>query len=290
MEKFCEKLNEDTESNRYQKWHEHRNAISNLFNEVFSVKGYVQKIGILGAGNCDDLDINFLSSKCDEIILFDIDLSSMEKAVAKLSEEVKKKITLVKVDLTNLNKFDFYNKFEEMVKENVPSKKIKRFLVESASKLKMDNENLESYYYSCDIVASSAIYTQLVLNWLQEKSKNSGNYTTKELDEIVNDGGRYLTDSVVKQYNSELLKLVRKDGNLVVWADILPVHPGEYDYFRKRNYSIDKRILNQHGLTFSFQGLKDIRDRANFNKWSNWIWDFSSNGGYICIGSSANLL
>ena len=57
------------------------------------------KIAILGAGNCNDIDLNELSARFEEVHLFDLDSESMEVGVSRQTPERAARIRLHQRDL-----------------------------------------------------------------------------------------------------------------------------------------------------------------------------------------------
>lgn len=155
IDDFQTVINKGTDSTRYNLWSNHREVVTSLFDEVIKIKNQVKRIGIFGAGNCDDLNLEYLTAKCEEVVLFDIDLSSMKKSVNKLELNIRNKIKLVKVDLTNLESLGFYDEFERIISEKQNVKKVIKYLIAIGNKVKANNGVLEEYSESCDIVAFS---------------------------------------------------------------------------------------------------------------------------------------
>ncbi|MDE2927626.1 MAG: class I SAM-dependent methyltransferase [Acidobacteriota bacterium] len=58
----------------------HRNRVMELLGEESRRQG---KVAILGAGNCNDLDLVQLASECGEVHLFDLDREAMEGALLR---------------------------------------------------------------------------------------------------------------------------------------------------------------------------------------------------------------
>ena len=58
----------------------HRNRVMDLLGAESRRQG---KVAILGAGNCNDLDLRQLASECGEIHLFDLDREAMERALLR---------------------------------------------------------------------------------------------------------------------------------------------------------------------------------------------------------------
>ncbi|MCP1096425.1 hypothetical protein M0L17_21900 [Bacillaceae bacterium OS4b] len=65
METYQRKMNHNRDEYRKLRWKQHRIQVTGLFDAVFSKKAFVDKVAIVGAGNCDDLDIEYLATKCN---------------------------------------------------------------------------------------------------------------------------------------------------------------------------------------------------------------------------------
>ncbi|MFJ3386963.1 MULTISPECIES: hypothetical protein [unclassified Lysinibacillus] len=98
-------VNKDRDPSRRELWGNHRIGVKGLFEEIHSVEGKVNRIGIIGAGNCDDLDLEYISTICNEIHLFDVDVTSMEQATQNLSKDIVEKLRLVQIDITTIDTF-----------------------------------------------------------------------------------------------------------------------------------------------------------------------------------------
>lgn len=96
MEDFQRDMNHDREELRKIRWKQHRLQVTQLFEAVLSKKPMVEKVAIIGAGNCDDLDLEYLAARCQSIHLFDIDQESMEKGIKGLPELARKKSSWLK--------------------------------------------------------------------------------------------------------------------------------------------------------------------------------------------------
>ncbi len=83
--------NQSTRHN-WESFKGHRERIMNLIQRSQKVGG--GKIAVLGAGNCNDLDLKELASSFQEIHLFDLDRESMADAVARQCARGASKIQL----------------------------------------------------------------------------------------------------------------------------------------------------------------------------------------------------
>lgn len=90
---------------------------------------------ILGAGNCDDLDLASLTEPFEEVTLADIDLSAMMDAVRPLNVNVRNKIQLVSTDFTKLDEIHFYRNLQNLLDKKFTGEQIVGFLDICAAQL-----------------------------------------------------------------------------------------------------------------------------------------------------------
>lgn len=72
-------VNRSTREN-WNSFTRHRNRVTELLGGESRLQG---KVAILGAGNCNDLDLVQLASECGEVHLFDLDREAMEGALLR---------------------------------------------------------------------------------------------------------------------------------------------------------------------------------------------------------------
>ncbi|MBT2667976.1 hypothetical protein J7J00_21255 [Bacillus sp. ISL-4] len=60
MEIYQRKMNHNRDEYRKLRWQQHRLQVTGLFDAVFSKKAFADKVAIVGAGNCDDLDLEYM--------------------------------------------------------------------------------------------------------------------------------------------------------------------------------------------------------------------------------------
>lgn len=283
-------MNKDRSIERWDLWENHRKVVNGLFDEVFNLKDNIENIGIIGAGNCDDLDLEYLSSKCNQIILFDIDYQSMHNSVKKLNSSLQEKITLVEVDLTNINFEEFSIEFKKLISNYEKPKKVVKFLVETANRLKSNNEIMDRYYKTCDVIASSAIYSQLFYNWaLIELGQHKG-YSDSEFMEILEKGLVYLRDKIVKICNEELFKISKPNAGVVIWVDLFEFEEADYAVLKPGDLRSADPLIFKKGLQASIIGLKSLH--VYFERiivLRDWIWNFDEGKKYYCRGLSGLL-
>ncbi|CAH0159484.1 hypothetical protein SRABI96_00919 [Peribacillus sp. Bi96] len=286
METFQREMNHNRDEFRKTRWTQHRKQITGLFDAVFSKKEIVEKVAIVGAGNCDDLDIEYLASKCSSLYLFDIDRGSMEKATNNLPEHTRKKIQLVEIDVTGLDKMKFEDQLTSMLNRGDRAEDIIQYVKEIENRLSQVSDSIFAKYYNgFDIVATSAIYTQLFYNWaIDLLSHFEKQYQENDAEEIK-DGFLDLRDQIVRTLNHSVSKCIKEDGFYITWSDILKIEP---EYMETINEGLNAifALASNVGYGAALIGIKDYMEKVDKSELSlrYWPWDFNTNKQYLTIG------
>lgn len=286
METYQRKMNHNRDEYRKMRWKQHRIQVTGLFDAVFLKKAFVDKVAIVGAGNCDDLDIEYLATKCNSIYLFDIDMESMEKGTAKLPERTRKKIQLIEIDVTGLDKVDFDHHLSSMLNRGETAKGIIRYLKDTKNRLGQLSERVfANYYNDFDIVATSAIYTQLFYNWAMELLSDHANHYRKKDAEEMKNGILDVRDEIVRTVNHSISKCTKQNGFCITWTDILKIEPEYMDTINEGLNAIFALASNV-GYGAALIGVKTFIEKVDKSELTlrYWPWDFQKNKQYLTIG------
>ncbi|MFF2456842.1 hypothetical protein [Peribacillus simplex] len=286
MEIYQRKMNHNRDEYRKLRWQQHRLQVTGLFDAVFSKKAFADKVAIVGAGNCDDLDLEYLATRCNSIYLFDIDMESMENGTAKLPERTRKKIQLVEIDVTGLDKVDFEHDLSSMLDRGETAKGITQYLKETENRLgKLSESVFANYYNGFDIVATSAIYTQLFYNWAKELFSDYEHQYQKEGAEEIKNGILDLRDEIVRKMNHSISKCTKQNGFCITWTDILKIEPEYMDTINEGMNAIFALASNV-GYGAALIGVKTFIENVDKSELSlrYWTWDFNANKQYLTIG------
>lgn len=291
MKDFQDNMNKSRDFSRWELWSNHRVAVKGLFEEIHSLKGKVNRIGIIGAGNCDDLDLEYISTICNEIYLFDIDLNSMEQASHKYPKEISEKLRLVQIDITTLDNTLFYDEYINLLSNKSKPEKIIDFLIKSANDLEVHGKIIKEFYNTCDIVATSAIYTQLIYNWgMMKLLEYEIYYTEKDIVTIIENGLVFLRNKLVVFYNELIQQFCTSTGAMIAWADMFEVYPEDYIRLKERGLQEISDLISVKGYPASIIGIKDLNSQLKSNSLNRtWIWDFDESKSYLCMGLSGLL-
>lgn len=286
MEAFQKELNQNREEFRRMKWGKHRDYVTGLFDRVFLKKGTVDKVAIFGAGNCDDLDLDHLASKCHSIYLFDIDAESMKRGMKNFSETTCNKIELVEHDVTGLSKIDFEHQLPSLFESRKNSDEILKFLKDTENRLgKIVEDEWTPFTESFDIVSTSAIYTQLFYNWaLEVLSKYENQYNQDELIRIK-EGFLDLRDQIVLTFNDSVRRCCKVNGFFIMWSDILKME-SKYTEIIKEGPNAIFALASTVGFGASLIAIQDFIAKVEKEDFflTYWPWDFNEDKQYLVMG------
>lgn len=223
MKDYFEIVNKLRDDDRYDYWQEHRQVATSFILEASQKSTESNSIIILGAGNCDDIDINKLASIFSRIVLVDITETSLNKAYHSFSKFTQEKVVLRgNVDLLSIDTSDFYPKLKRLLEQRASVEDILNLI--NYTRTSMKSSILQDLKGKFDVVVSSAIYTQLFearLNEILNSCSNS--YDSTQKNKIMNEIQR-LGRELIEQYNNLLTFLTKKHGVIVTWSDVAHIH------------------------------------------------------------------
>ena len=303
LKEILKEYNQEDNENRWELWKNHREAVVKLQEKnIFSVRDDIDTAIVLGAGNCDDIDLNYLCSKVSKLTLVDMDLEIMKSGVEKqnLSQENYEKIEFVgNVDFTGLEDTKFYEELEELLERSKKPKQVLKLITKSL-KLIEENTLLKNQTYS--LVISGAIHSELTAASLVLLNKYSKNYSNKDFKKIHKDL-IYLDDTISINYNDLIMSLAKEDGVVFSWFDLKEFSKelDNYDeidkvdkYCKEGNSEKVIELVTENKFV-GFHGYLDLNKRAleknlKTPPWVNfWIWKYSINKSYLVFSITIDL-
>lgn len=295
--------NQKDKQDRWNIWKSHRETIRELQEKnIFSKDKDIDTAIVLGAGGCEDLDLNYLCSKLSKLSLVDIDLESMKSGVEKqnLSKQDYKKIEFIAgVDLTGLEDTNFYDELETLLKNAEKPKKILKLIMTSVEMI--ENKKLfnnETY----SLVISGAVHSQLTSLAVELLNKYSENYKKKELKKIHKDL-IYIDDIIALKYNDLIMSLTKEDGTIFSWFDLKEFSKdlGNFDQVEDIDKACQEgdsekviKMVTENRYV-GFHGYLDLNKRAlekelKTKPWVNfWVWNYSSEKSYLVFSITIDL-
>ncbi len=271
-------------------WQHHRKHIVNIIEKMVLEYGKFNNIAILGAGNCNDTDLEYITRTFKNVTLFDIDREAMDRGVKKYNISDTCNIKLVSdFDFTGLERLNFYNELEEKLKNKDAIRSISKFIRKKADFIEND-EFMERYKNEFDLVISMPVYSQLCIPSCGDMlNKYKDNYNSNQMLEIVEEI-KYLNKRCVELYNNIIFEIAASNARFFILADMLE--------FNKFNVSLKSHILKlianndilkirdtielDHPVSGSNEGLYDLVTNHKKSDFVNyWIWPFSDTKEYL---------
>jgi hypothetical protein len=296
MKSFYGQMNQGREPDRAGRWLSHRQEIQHLIKSSMVDPHPKDEVIILGAGNCDDFDLYDLAERFHAIILADIDNDSMQAVVKVLDPQLQLRIKcLDSLDFTGLDKVNFYTRFQSLLDNQAPAIRLNSFLKEIAVEV-AQRPVLTHLKKRFAAVISSAVHTQLFyLHALSVFAIYAKLYVKNDVKQIV-DGIAELRDFLLCQYNEMLFSLVRLNGAVIMWTDIVLLD-AQTEFIKEMIYTLSNeteraqfmlRIMGSYGIESAVFALQDMHDRmaVDGKLLRSWIWPFNSEKQFITVGIS----
>lgn len=300
---MLKEYNEKDNEGRWKLWENHRATIKKLQEKnIFSVDRNIDSAIILGAGACEDIDLNYLCSKVSKLALSDIDLETMKKGVEKqnLSKEDYDKLEFIgNIDFTGLEATNFYEELEELLMKGQKPKQILKLIMKS---IKLIEEQTLLNKSSYSLVISGAVHSQLTAVAVGLLNKHSENYSKKEFNKIHKDL-IYLDDIIAIKYNDLIMSIAEEDAIIFSWFDLkefseeLGNHDDavQVDEYCKEGNSQEIIKLVTENKYVGFHGYLDLNKRAlekqlEVKPWVNfWIWKMSNKKSSLVFSITMDL-
>lgn len=297
VEEFYNNVNDDTNNNTtFELWESQRKCINEILNRIKKENDSFGRVAVLGAGNCNDIDLEFLSNEFEDITLFDIDNNALQTSTKKYSIKPNCQIKLVgDIEFTGLRELSFYNEFAKKLEANNSVKKIIKFIRDTV--IQMSNVNITNEYDGkFDFVISMPVYTQLCYPLcLYILAEYMENFSASELKKII-DEFNYLAIAASKKYNDFIFKISTTTAKYFILTDVMEFTE-ETEYLKKLAQvyvlkgdanGLNALMVNHHRLSGSLEGITNINERnTEFQALNSWIWPFSDKKSYLVYGLRA---
>jgi hypothetical protein len=296
MKSFYGQMNQGREPDRSGRWMSHRQEIKHLIQSSLGKLGPKDEVIILGAGNCDDFDLEDLAERFHTIVLADIDTDSMQTAISALDPQLQLSIKcLDSLDFTGLDQVDFYARFQSLLDNQAPALRLITFLKEISQEVaqKPVLAHLKKRYAA---VISSAVHTQLFyLHSLSVFAIYAKLYVKNDVKQIV-EGIAELRDFLLRQYNEMIFSLARSNGVVIMWTDIVLLD-AQTEFIREMIYSLSNeaeraqfmlRIMGSYGIESAVLALQDMHDKmaVDGKLLRSWVWPFNAEKQFVTVGIS----
>lgn len=289
---FC---NANNSPNRPVEWRGHRDILTRHFRKTFENYGPFENIAILGAGNCDDIDLSYLTRQCNDITLFDLDDDALQEAKRKYHLHNAYVKTVGDIEFTGLRQAGFYEEFNRRLTSKQAVEDVIEYIRKIASTF--DNQDLiEQYKNKYYLVLSSPVQTQLCYPpALGVLVANEKNYTNDEVS-VIDDEIRILHNLACDKYHDFLTALGREKSIYFIWTDVLgftehnqDLYDRVYDLLESGNHTGLLACFCENGLLGSAKVIKDLQDRIMIEnstcyEFNVWVWPYTDKKKFLVSG------
>ena len=288
METFNNNVNNSGNiQTKYENWAEYRQQINRFISR--SVTG-TKSIIVLGAGECNDIDLHFLSDTFDQVTLSDVDAKSMDDGIArqKLNGEQIRKISKVQADYTGLSQASFFDELSKLAMGRAHHKDIEAYIINTIASIKTDSI-LGRHKNTYDAVWVCPTYTQLGYTQMEVLLKilyQYNIYPLVELNKILAIMHSQMA-TIIKNYNGLLLSLANENGRIFAVADMAEITDLSITESLTNNINDLKYIngfLADEGVDFAVIGREDLKSMIKIIDEEFAIWPFDDEKHYlVCL-------
>lgn len=276
IKKFNKNLNKDHENEqRFNRWDIYRKRITN-----YIIQGRTSdengSLLIVGAGNCEDLELGKIKDAFRSITLSDIDNESMIKGI---KNQNIKGIEIKEIDYLGLDKNNFIEELMKQIEEKATIETIKEYIKEKLKSVVAFRELIEEES-SYDYVVCTPIYTQLIFNQICESIYlyvADNRITIEEYRELE----RHTLDQMPKlvdTFNKGMWKLTKTKGVLIVFSDVLVDDiNGKYYKLYNNGNNFDQVLFEyaqEYGVGIGHYGLSSLDDLGEGYRSAWFLWPF----------------
>ncbi|WP_156896635.1 hypothetical protein [Desulfovirgula thermocuniculi] len=270
----------------YDAWSHHREAVKKLISESLHYLKKRDRCIVLGAGNCNDIPLEYLGENFQQVHLADIDRQSLLRALSRLPDNMNKKFQTLYIDLTGLNETEIFKDFVEASRQRY----YKRFL----SSLRKLRANLLDFPFpkigqNYDLVVSVCVTTQLFSPFIFSILPHSPKMALNKMTTII----REISNLLVDRYFVLLHDLTFPDGCVVLASDIFEWNTegnkaNEFAKVIRNPYNLNSDMINnllnfkQHLVTMGSLSVNLKMFECPYIL--DWLWEFKKDKMYIVRG------
>jgi hypothetical protein len=278
VQKEFNRILNQSDINRFKDWREYRNSLTNHILTVINKFNKSVNIIIIGAGNCDDIDLKKLNEKANKLVLTDIDDLALKNAKEKYQLE---SVDIIPMDYLGFEDNELWNMFLTNIIK-LETNQYKDYLKKMFQQKKPSP--LTKHINAYDYVIVSPIYTQLLLPvFLQQLSfLKDINFEEKNLNYLKELFLKHLSKIII-EFNQNIFNLGNNNSYYTIISDVLEAEINS-DFHNKADIAFNDNQMDilleeyreKYGYGIGDYGLENAKDFGNETK-SFWLrWAFSS--------------
>ncbi len=283
----------------YSRWSDYRREITNfiLDSTVSSNNGGI----ILGAGNCNDLDIERLLNTFTHLLLVDRDADAMREAICKYGLEDSNRIKILQCDFTMASN-EHYIELENMLN----NKKYFEEIIDWITNFIMDcnfaaviNAFVEEWGIIVDTIVCIGVHSQLAMRLVKLVDFYKGNYSENEYM-LISKQIQILSDCMSQNLNKQIYN-INGIKNIFIGYEYSTFYiDSQYSASDIKNMFCKGKaelvdMLKLPRVEGAYQCEQDISTRFNLRKIKiegcNYsVWPFSEDKEYLMINYLINVI
>lgn len=287
------RLNQDRSDKRFEDWSVHRGATHSLIEEAVQKFGKRPEVLIVGSGNCDDLNLQYLFENASLLHFVDIDHQATLDAIQDKVDfsGVSTSWDVFECDITGLISDGTFDHLQDLMRkqDTVSFTQAAKSVVDQIEAIVKPQGILDGY----DLVIILPVITQLIT-----PLSTTLPFQSPENENVFLEGITGIAAALATQLLNDSFALTRKGGYFVVVTDILEItHKMNWTSFfdndNNPKFSNSDQILNCMYDALSNGTI--LVGALEFLKWADkkkdffivqkhWIWVFSANKLYAAVG------
>ncbi|WP_051620529.1 hypothetical protein [Paenibacillus sp. UNC451MF] len=281
-----------------KEWGTHRFHIRQLLNHAIDQLQVKDKAAVLGAGTHGDVDLPELADHFMQVTVLDTEPNALEEIIESSGGVISGKLkSVINVDYTCLDQVQFYETWEEMLLNQAPASEMAAYIKDCAFRVR-HREAFPQWKKSFSLVVSSSVHTQLFyIHALTQFAGYAEQYAELEVRQVI-EALAYLRNSLITDYNKLLMTLLKPDGKLVLWSDMIRLDEHNENLLESL-YQLkteEQRVrflfqaFGQYGMEPAVLGMKDIHDHLQHDNqmFKCWVWMTGEDKKYITAGFSGS--
>ncbi|MBU1145796.1 MAG: hypothetical protein KJ971_08115 [Firmicutes bacterium] len=283
--KHIEQFNKDINNssiNRFAKWENYRNQIDEITkNYLVLTKNIHDRVLLVGAGNCDDLNIGSFTKLFNQIFIADIDVENVQLGLKK--QRIFEKVTgILKVEFTGFENNNFFNDLIYLMSSIQTKESIKSFIDHKMKDIS-ESSFLKEYIGYFDLIVISPIYTQLIYNQVLSLTNQLRESDISEnLLKFIETSMLDIMPLIIDAFNKNILFLLKKHATLIVLSDIFQseINSSFYQNVLTSIQNLTKMdqmhsdYVHNFGYGLGDYGLLSLKKMIDLKKHHWLVWPF----------------
>jgi len=277
------------EERRYRRWSWYREAVTEYILKHIPKKEESHLL-VLGAGNCEDLDLVKLKQACGQLTLSDVDRESM---LIGIKQQGVTGVAIQVLDYLGLDQKNFMDQLISQIEVGEVAEGLEEYIKSTLAEVVVFESWLNEGVIYDDIVCMP-IYTQLLFTQLKESLYFyviEGKLTENRYHQLE----RMILDympGLLRKFNQGMLKLVKPKGALIVLSDVLvDKSNGKYHQLYQKTQNFDKVLKSYtqtYGMGIGDYGLENLKENMKVDDVTWFLWPFNKMSVLIVKGISGH--